>query len=58
MVGFGCMIYQKVNYILNFSYFRENSQNVRTNIRTMSNVDNYNKYNYDQVMDEKYTEQG
>ena len=30
MIGYECVIYQKVNYILDCLYFRENSQSVRT----------------------------
>ena len=30
MVGYKCVIHQRVNYILDCLYFRENSQSVKT----------------------------
>ena len=49
MVECEYIIYQKVNYLLDRSYFRGYSQSVRTNVQMMSKADNYNEYNYDQT---------
>ena len=56
-----------MNYVLDHSYFRRYSQSariipesnnrLRMNVQTMSKADNYNKYNYDQALGEKYTGQ-
>ena len=61
------MIHQRINSILDRLYFRGNSQSVRTilkpdnalraNIQIMSKADNYNKYNYNQGLGKKHTEQ-
>ena len=68
MVGYECIIHQRINYILERLYFKGNSQSMRTipkpnnstkNKRlndVKNNQENYNKYNYDQVLSEKYTE--
>ena len=57
MAGYECVIYQKVNSVLDRSYFRGNSQSVRTipkpDNTTKANkqilkADNYNKYDYNQ----------
>ena len=61
-----CMIHQRVNYLLDRSHFRGYSQSAQTNKRTnkqehkkmnkqtMSEADNYNKYNYDKELGKKH----
>ena len=56
MAGFKCMIYQRVNYILNYLHFRKNNQSVKTipkldnrlktNIQRILKTDNNNDFNY------------
>ena len=53
MVGCEYVIHRRVNSVLDRSYFRRNSQSVRT----IPKSDNYNEYNYDQVSGEKHTGQ-
>ena len=49
MVGYKCVIYQKMNYVLDRLHFRGYSQSARTN------NDNNNNYDYDQALSEKHT---
>ena len=56
MVKYECMIYQRVDYVLDHLYFKENSQSVRsipnqiitskTNVQIMLKADNNSNYNY------------
>ena len=66
MVRCKYVIHQRVNSVLDRLYFKRYSQIIkailnqliapRTNIRTMSKVDNNNNYNYNlQASDEKHT---
>ena len=57
MVGYKCVIHQRVNYVLDHLYFRGYSQSAKTNVLIMSKADNYNEYNYDQLLGKKYTGQ-
>ena len=57
MVEYECVIYQRVNYVLNHSYFRRNTHSARLNVQIMSKADNYNEHDYDQISGEKYTKQ-
>ena len=47
------MIHQKVNSILDRLYFKGNSQSMKT----ISKPDNYDKYDYNQTLSEKYMRQ-
>ena len=47
MVGYECMIYQRVNYVLDRLYFKGYSQSARINVQIMSEVDNNSDYDYD-----------
>ena len=51
MVGYKYVIYQRVNSVLDSSYFRANS----LNMRTIPKPDNYNEYDYNQALGEKQT---